>query len=228
LPKKFQILLVEDGDSDALLIERALRTAGIANPIYRARNGAEAIAFLNLAARRVDAPDAPDSLPLGIVFLDLKLPDKSGFDLLQLMQNRPAFEDVTRIVISQIDDMHNIRKAYTLGADTFIAKPVHQSDVAELIRSFPENWFLVDAPRVDAVAPDPKPADPYDQAMQVWSKNRELIQSLRQNLANLRAQVDDNEETFAIIETLTQELRHGLDPGRTAPGKKRRPTSFLL
>jgi len=38
LPKNFQILLVEDGDSDALLIERALRTAGIANPIYRARD----------------------------------------------------------------------------------------------------------------------------------------------------------------------------------------------
>jgi len=144
------------------------------------------------------------------------------------MQNRPAFQDVTRIVISQIDDMHNIRKAYTLGADTFIAKPVHQSDVAELIRSFPENWFLVDAPRVDAATADARPQDPYDEAIHVWSKNRELIHSLRQNLANLRAQVDDNEETFAIIETLTEELRNRVDPGRTDPKKKRRSTSFLL
>src|SRR4051812_21398501 len=219
-----QILLVDDSDNDAMLLERALRVAGVANSVHRATNGADAIAFLNSVQTAI-AGGATSSL--GIVFIDLKLPDKSGFDILKVIQGRPAFDDTLRVVVSSIDDMENIKRAYSMGADSFIAKPVSQFDLKELLRSFPDHWYLVD---LSPPPPAPKPAgtaDPYDEAIHVWAKHREIINALRQNLQLLRKQIADNDETFAIIETLTEELRNEIDStGKTRP--KKRPRSNLL
>jgi len=219
-----QILLVDDSDNDAMLLERALRVAGVANSVHRATNGADAIAFLNSVQTAI-AGGATSSL--GIVFIDLKLPDKSGFDILKVIQGRPAFDDTLRVVVSSIDDMENIKRAYSMGADSFIAKPVSQFDLKELLRSFPDHWYLVD---LSTPPPAPKPAgtaDPYDEAIHVWAKHREIINALRQNLQLLRKQIADNDETFAIIETLTEELRNEIDStGKTRP--KKRPRSNLL
>lgn len=136
-----EILQVDDCQNDALLLERALRLASVGNPIRRAANGADAIAFLNTTEK---AFEAGNHAPLGIVFIDLKLPDKSGFDILNLMHGRKAFADTLRVVISSIESMENIKRAYALGADSFISKPITQFDLTELIRSFPEQWLLLD------------------------------------------------------------------------------------
>jgi CheY-like chemotaxis protein len=221
-----QILLVDDSDSDAMLLERALRMAGIANPIQRAISGADAIAFLN-TIQTAAATAIP--VPLGIVFIDLKLPDKSGFDILKLMQSRTVFEDTLKVVVSSIDDMENIKRAYGLGADSFIAKPANQFDLKELLRSFPDHWYLVDltSPPPPQAAKASEAPDPYDEAIHVWAKHREIIRALRHNLQVLRNQIADNDETFAIIETLTEELRNEIDPtGKNRPKKK--PRNNLL
>src|SRR5205809_460931 len=137
-----EILLVDDSADDALLLERALRVAGVGNPLRHAGNGADAIAFLNTQEAVMEKKRVSQ---LGIIFIDLKLPDKSGFDILNLMHGRKAFAETLRVVISSIESMENIKRAYALGADSFISKPVTQFDLAELIRSFPEQWLLVDA-----------------------------------------------------------------------------------
>jgi len=62
----------------------------------------------------------------------------------------------------------------------------------------------------------------------VWAKNREIIQTLRNNLETLRSQLSDKEETFAIIDTLTEELRNKIDPTRTQGRKKKPRTKPLL
>jgi len=219
-----QILIVEDTESDARLLERALRTAGVANPIEFATNGADAIAYLN-------ANQSGGESNLAIIFVDMKLPDKSGFDILKVMQGKPTFSRTLRVMASSIDDMENIRHAYSLGADSFIVKPVNQFDLKELIRSFPDRWFLVDAPSTNQPSPTPfatPPAqDPYNEAVHVWAKHREMIDTVRQTLRNLRRQINDSDETLAIIETLTEELRNEIKPSITSRPKKR-PGNILL
>src|SRR5882762_1872573 len=217
-----EILLIEDTEGDALLLERALRAAGVSNPICHVSTGADALFFLNAKEQALQRSDESE---LGIVFFDLKLPDKSGFDLLKLLQERKAFSNTLKVVVSQIEDLENIKRAYTLGSDSFITKPAGEQDLIELIRAFPENWCLVDLPvkkrkkRKNAQPSRPEP-HPYNEAVRVSAKNREIIQTLRKNLETLRSQLSDKEETFAIIDTLTEELRNKIDPTRTQRPKK--------
>jgi len=223
-----EILLIEDTEGDALLLERALRAAGVSNPICHVSTGADALLFLNAKEQALQKGDESE---LGIVFFDLKLPDKSGFDLLKLLQERKAFSNTLKVVVSQIEDLENIKRAYTLGGDSFITKPAGEQDLIELIRAFPENWCLVDLPvkkRRKNAQPSRAEPDPYNEAVHVWAKNREIIQTLRNNLETLRSQLSDKEETFAIIDTLTEELRNKIDPTRTQGRKKKPRTKPLL
>ena len=218
-----QVLLVEDNEADAEQIQRTLRMAGVANSIHHVRTGAEALAFL-----RGKEEDASDSNKLGVVLVDLKLPDKTGFDILNFLQASQMFADTTRVVVSQIENLEHVKRAYSLGADTFIMKPVNSSDLSDLIQSFPDHWFLVDSKTSKHLAAAGQQADqdPYNQAVHVWAKSRELIDGIRANLQNLQAQLADNEETFAIIEGLTEELRNKCSP---SPRLKKKPkTSPLL
>ena len=213
---------MEDSDSDAALIERALRNAGVSNPIQRVGNGTDALASLTIKER---SNAAIDPAPLGILLLDLKLPDQSGFDILRIVQSRRFFSKVLKVVISSMTDMENIKHAYTLGADSFISKPVTLADLRELICSFPDHWVLVDSESAKPPVP-PEEADPYREAAHVWAENRQIIQALRENLRVLHSRLADNEETFVIIQTLAEELRSELGLPHPNKPRKRTPTPF--
>ena len=199
-----EILLVEDSETDALLLERVLQLSGVANPLRRATTGAGAVAFLNTVEKAFRS-GAPSSL--AIVFIDLKLPDKSGFDILGLMHGRKAFANTLSIAISSIDSTENIKRAYSLGAHSFVSKPFTEFDLKELIRSFPDPWFLLDPARARPGQPNRLGVSPPEnEAIHVWAKHREVIHALRSNMEALRNQLSDTEETFAIIDTLKQEI----------------------
>src|SRR5258706_1181731 len=144
-----EILLIEDTEGDALLLERALRSVGATNSIRHVSTGADALLFLNANERALEKGARSG---LAVVFFDLKLPDRSGFELLKLLQERRAFSNTLKVVVSQIEDMERIRKAYRLGADSFITKPIGQMDLKELIAAFPDNWSLSDSPSTDATS----------------------------------------------------------------------------
>ena len=218
-----EILIIEDTESDAALLERALRAGGVTNPVRYLSNGADALAFLHRKR------EAPAQERLALVFIDLRLPDTDGLQILKLMQGRSEFAQTLRIVISSIDGMENIRRAYALGADSFIVKPVNQLDIKELIRSFPERWELGDdsAGSPDAESqPNAPVRDLPSRTEEAWNTNRELIQKIRETLRLLRNGIDDSEEIFTIIETLTEELRRSCE--NAAQPKKKPPTSLIL
>jgi len=207
-----EILIVEDSEDDAILLERALRSAGIVDKIQCVCSGIDALAFLH-SKQHCIGDDR-----LSVVFIDLKLPHTSGFEILRLMERRTCFAKTLRIVISSISDMESIRKAYSSGADSFIAKPARQFDIQELIRSFPDHWQLIDKPQAPPHQdhrPSPPEKQPSD-AAGVLAQNRELIQKLRETLQALRQNIDDTDETIAIVENLTAELRSGSGPSQTA------------
>src|SRR5256885_16746780 len=96
------ILLVEDTDSDAELLIRTLNLVGVANQVRRIADGDEAMAHLAYL-EKADADSIPSAL-----FLDLKLPGLSGFEILQRIRDRPALSKTLRVVLSQIDDTKSI------------------------------------------------------------------------------------------------------------------------
>jgi len=136
-----EILIIDDTESDALQLERVLRTFGICNRIHRVTTGADALLYLNAKAQ-----SGSNKTDVSIIFFDLRLPDITGLELLRIVKAGKAFSGALKIVFSHLGDMEIIRQAYSLGADTFIAKPPNALDVRELIRAFPENWILADQP----------------------------------------------------------------------------------
>lgn len=152
------ILIIEDTESDVRLLKRTLQLAGVQNPLRLVSSGAAAFGHLEAAANaNLPVPAIP-----AIVFIDLKLPDISGFDILTPLKATPAFAKTLRIVISQIDEIGTIKKAYSLGAHTFLAKPPAQEELEKLIRVYPDHWQLSQPAAVQLAARSAKakPGDP--------------------------------------------------------------------
>src|SRR2546423_13706928 len=148
-----EILLVEDLDSDAELIQTALKVAGAANPVRRLVNGEQAIAYLSQVEET-----AAIGLPVpSILFLDLKLPGISGFEILERLRDRPALARMLRIVFSQFGDSNSIIRAYSLGAHSFLSKPVCAADLRGLIEMFPGYWLFGVSLKNMPIAPPDQP-----------------------------------------------------------------------
>src|SRR5215216_3952562 len=127
-----EILLVEDTEADAELVEKALRRLKIANPVRWLQDGLQALSFLGQVEQAAAiGPPVP-----AVLFLDMKLPGMSGFEILQRLQ-RPAFANMLRVVLSNVDDTKSIKQAYSLGANSYLVKPFRDADLWELIRAFP-------------------------------------------------------------------------------------------
>jgi CheY-like chemotaxis protein len=133
------ILLVEDCESDAALMNRCLRAAKVINRVRHLTDGAQAFAFLK--NRENTSPVALVDVP-SVLLLDLKLPKASGFELLGYIQMHPAFNDILKVVVSDLTNMQDIRTAYGMGAQSFLNKPVNLEDLRELIATYPEYWSL--------------------------------------------------------------------------------------
>jgi CheY-like chemotaxis protein len=137
-PNPKEILLVEDSDEDAEAVGVAFRRFGVVNPVRRLRDGVEGIEYL-VQAEKVAAIGPP--LP-SVLLLDIRLPGPTGFEILEYLQNRPAFAATLKLVLSHIEDIHSIKKAYALGAQSFLSKPINQSELRDLIVAFPKYWLL--------------------------------------------------------------------------------------
>ena len=137
-----EILLVEDSDEDAQLLRIALNRAGIVSPVRHVTDGGAAAMLLEEIGKR--GPLSP-LLP-SVLLIDLKLPGMSGFDLLKLTQENAVFASTLRIVLSQLEDTPNIKRAYKLGARSFLSKPVSPRDLIELTTVFPDYWKFGSVP----------------------------------------------------------------------------------
>ena|SRR5258705_484248 len=140
-----EILLVEDSDADARLVRRSLQLAGVTNHLRHFAHGKEAMSYL-MQATQVAGKPAPS-----VFLLDLKLPGVNGFEILQWLQHHPEFSHSLKVVLSQLDQIDNIRKAYSLGAHSFLSKPFCQEDLHELITFYPDYWVLSQPAATDSL-----------------------------------------------------------------------------
>jgi CheY-like chemotaxis protein len=125
-----QIIMIEDDEGHARLIERNIRRAGVNNEIIPFANGTEALTFLF-------GPDRSGTVSSGkqlLILLDLNLPDMSGVDILERLKANTHTKRVPVIVLTTTDDTREIQRCYDLGASVYITKPVNYEGFANAIR----------------------------------------------------------------------------------------------
>ena len=125
------ILLAEDFEADALIVQRLLKKAGVANPILVVPDGGEAIAYLNNDGPFRDRQKFP--LP-AVLLLDLKLPNKTGFEVLEWCRTQPHLKDLFIVVLSGHFELREVNQAYQLGARSFLTKPANREDILNAIK----------------------------------------------------------------------------------------------
>jgi len=122
------IVMIEDDEGHARLIERNIRRAGISNLIRHCTDGTSALEFL------FNGPDGPLMNGPALVLLDLNLPDMSGIDILARIKAEPAMKRMPVVVLTTTDDKTEIQRCYDLGCNVYITKPVNYESFADAIR----------------------------------------------------------------------------------------------
>lgn len=132
------ILHVEDEECDIPLLRIAFEQAGITMPVQVATDGQMAIDYLSGAGPFADRAQFP--LPC-LVLLDLKLPRKSGFEVLEWMRAQPLLRRIVVVVCTSAEHEHDIARAYELGANSYIVKPMDIAERNETARRL-KGWWL--------------------------------------------------------------------------------------
>ena len=133
------ILIVDDSSDDVLLLKRAFKKTGVANPIHCVKSGREAIAYLKGVAPFEDRGKNP--IP-SVILLDLQMPDGDGFEVLQWVRNKFPNGGLLIVVLTRVEELRKINRAYSLGANSFLTKPGNPEELQELIRIFSGYWLL--------------------------------------------------------------------------------------
>jgi CheY-like chemotaxis protein len=141
VPDKSVILLVEDREDDVFLILKAFDKGGINNPLLIVRNGEEALSYLageSKFSNRVEHP-LPD-----LILLDLKLPGIDGFEVLRWIRRQPGFASTRIVVLTSSDAIPDVNRAYALGANSFMVKPLEFQNVIEMAKMLKTYWLHMD------------------------------------------------------------------------------------
>lgn len=134
------ILLVEDSPDDALLIQRAFRKANLANPVQLVRDGEEAVAYLSGAAPYDDRGRFP--LPV-FMLLDLKLPRRSGLEVLAWLRQESAVRRLPVVVLTSSRESVDVNRAYDLGVNSYLTKPVGFEALIEMVKNVNLYWLVL-------------------------------------------------------------------------------------
>jgi two-component system response regulator len=137
------ILLVEDSPNDAELIVRALKKNHLANRIYLAEDGAQA---LDILFARGKYTQRENSVPPKIVLLDLKLPKVSGLEVLKEIKSNERMKMIPVVIVTSSREDPDIAEAYALGANSYVVKPVDFEQFVEAMSSLGLYWLLVNQP----------------------------------------------------------------------------------
>ena len=138
--ERYLMLLVEDDPNDIILIKRAFEKANITNPLQVVEDGEEAVAYLAGKGRYGDRQNYP--LPI-LILLDLKLPRKSGHEVLEWLRQQPMLKRLTVVVLTSSQQSSDVNRAYDLGANSYLVKPVTFDALVEMVKSLNFYWIIL-------------------------------------------------------------------------------------
>jgi CheY-like chemotaxis protein len=137
------IVMIEDDEGHARLIEKNIRRAGISNDIRHFVDGTTALDYL------LNAHDGPAHNGPCMVLLDLNLPDMSGTTILEKIKSDPKLHRTPVVVLTTTDDKVEIQRCYDLGCNVYITKPVNYESFADAIRQLGLFLAVIQVPEVE-------------------------------------------------------------------------------
>jgi CheY-like chemotaxis protein len=137
-----RILLVEDNARDVELILAALAKNNLANEVAVARHGGEALDYLH---RRGAFQTRPPDNPV-VVFLDLKMPQVDGLEVLRQMKGDPELKLIPVVILTSSSEAADLARSYELGANSYVVKPVDIERFTDAIRKLGMFWAVVNEP----------------------------------------------------------------------------------
>lgn len=139
-----EILLVEDNLSDAELTIRELKKNHLANNLYHAHDGEEAVDFIFGTGKFEDTRNVAFSPK--VVLLDIKMPKMNGIDVLKLIKSNELTKKIPVVILTSSKEDPDIKACYSLGANSYIVKPVNFQNFVQAIRDLGFYWLLLNQP----------------------------------------------------------------------------------
>lgn len=136
------MIMIEDDEGHARLIERNIRRSGVHNEIMAFTNGTDAMKYLF-------GPDGSGRTQKGralLILLDLNLPDMTGIDILRQIKENKYLKTSPVVVLTTTDDSQEIKRCYELGCNVYITKPVNYENFANAIRQLGLFFSVIQVP----------------------------------------------------------------------------------
>ncbi|MGX9393125.1 response regulator [Nitrobacteraceae bacterium UC4446_H13] len=145
MSKPVTIIMIEDDEGHARLIERNIRRSGVNNDIMPFTNGTDAVRYL-FGTDGTGSAHKDDAL---LVLLDLNLPDMSGIDILRRVKENAHLKATPVVVLTTTDDAQEIKRCYELGCNVYITKPVNYESFANAIRQLGLFFSVIQVPQAE-------------------------------------------------------------------------------
>ena len=136
------IIMVEDDDGHARLIERNIRRSGVNNEIIPFSNGTAALDYLF----GTDGSGLKHKGKALLILLDLNLPDMTGIDILRRVKENKYLKSAPVVILTTTDDSQEIKRCYELGCNVYITKPVNYDSFANAIRQLGLFFSVIQVP----------------------------------------------------------------------------------
>lgn len=134
------LLLVEDDPNDVILFRRAKDKSNLAHPLQVVEDGEAAVAYLSGQDQYADRNRYP--LP-ALMLLDLKLPRKSGLEVLAWLRQQPGIHRLPVVVLTSSRENLDVGRAYDLGANSYLVKPVAFDNLLEMVKALGLYWLIL-------------------------------------------------------------------------------------
>jgi CheY-like chemotaxis protein len=140
--KNVSILLADDNEDHAFLFKKMLqqRIDYVDYTVYAVCNGQEAIEFVKHTGKHANA------VPPDVVFLDINMPVKNGFEVLETLKSDELTKQIPIIMLTSSDNEADIKKCYELGSNSFVVKPIRHEEYLERIVNTVSYWIKVNIP----------------------------------------------------------------------------------
>ena len=131
------VLVVDDDDDDLFNFQRAAARIGLANPVVCLHNGEAAVEYLK------GVVDGDGRTEPAVVVLDLKMPRMSGFEVLEWLRQQPGLRRLPVVVFTSSSQDPDVHRAYELGANSYLVKPIAFGALVELIGILGLYWLTL-------------------------------------------------------------------------------------
>jgi CheY-like chemotaxis protein len=136
-PEQYPILLVEDNPDDILITQRAWKKGLIKNRLYVVNDGEQALEFIYKKGEYTDAPTP------SLMLLDLNMPKVDGFEVLKTVKQDKDLKKMPIVVLTSSRDNTALDRAYDLGCNSFIVKPVGYANFLEAVIDIQRYWIQI-------------------------------------------------------------------------------------